>query len=956
MAYKEFGATIAPANKSDTGFPIAMGSHIGGGRTINGITNLKLWQLLGDGADIPEQKANAIGQIWYDRADSKYYKLTGFVGDTPIWAEYLKINGVKRNGTLLTPSSNIVDVNVPTKISDLTNDSDFLTSITKSMVELVLTGTITSHGHNYTTSTDVQTLINTAIASVYKPKGNIANKTALLALTNIKQGDVYNAQASFTLNGQNVKAGDNIVCLSDASTSLETNWDNLGGNIDFAAALSQALVGFSATSGNISSSNTILEAINMLAYDKHTHSNKATLDNITAAFTTALKSNYDTAYTNSHTHANETALDALTQAIITNSHTHSNSTALGNVSGTNTGDETAQRIGTLIDEATEKTTPVDDDMVGLMDSAASKIMKKLSWASIKTKLKAYFDTMYALTGHNHDAVYLGKTAQAVDSDKLDGKHASYFADSSQGAKADTALQSIDKTMVENVLTGVITSHDHNYTTSTDVATLINTAVASVYKPKGNIANKTALLALTNIKQGDVYNAQSAFTLINGQNVQNVKIGDNIVCLADAATSLETNWDNLGGNIDFAAALSQTLIDFSATSGDITSSDTILSAINKLAYDKHSNTYKIFDDSNGVFDANNIFENVSYYVLNSSNKLNRASLPNGLYGDGNVNNSIVSPFWFDSSIIKDNANVNQIKQRIVTSGSSVTGSVDNGSNVISKCYVRVTRSHTNWTPWQRVLTSFDEYNEQPDWNQTNQYQRNYIKNKPDIIAINNEVYNHASLDVITTAGVYPLIYGWEYYKTPNPACGTIPVRSDLEGFLIVYSKAGSISQQIHDTINNIFYIRSFDSESNNWNYWEKIITCKSSYGEQGNSPEVTNEGFDLEQESPVNTFYNIDTSQDSKDLTIYIPLDNVDTYLRNNGPDIGEFKITLMFSSPISNPTLSFGVSSSSVISTTYTVNGTDPSGLSNISGLEIIIKWYNMGWGILFAVYKVNIL
>ena len=76
----------------------------------------------------------------------------------------------------------------------------------------------------------VEDLINTAVVSVYKLKGNIADKTALLDLTNIKQGDVYNAQAEFNLNGQNIKIGDNIVCISDAATSEEDNWDNLCGN------------------------------------------------------------------------------------------------------------------------------------------------------------------------------------------------------------------------------------------------------------------------------------------------------------------------------------------------------------------------------------------------------------------------------------------------------------------------------------------------------------------------------------------------------------------------------------------------------------------------------------------------------------------------------------------------------------------------------------------------------
>ena len=63
-------------------------------------------------------------------------------------------------------------------------------------------------------------------------------------------------------------------------------------------------------------------------------------------------------------------------------------------SGSNTGDETVTTIGALINGATGKTTPVDADMVGLMDSAASNVLKKLSWANIKATLKTYFDGLY----------------------------------------------------------------------------------------------------------------------------------------------------------------------------------------------------------------------------------------------------------------------------------------------------------------------------------------------------------------------------------------------------------------------------------------------------------------------------------------------------------------------------------------------------------------------------------
>ena len=56
--------------------------------------------------------------------------------------------------------------------------------------------------------------------------------------------------------------------------------------------------------------------------------------------------------------------------------------------------ETTTTTGALINGATAKTTPVDADFVGLMDSAASNILKKLSWANIKATLKAYFDAIY----------------------------------------------------------------------------------------------------------------------------------------------------------------------------------------------------------------------------------------------------------------------------------------------------------------------------------------------------------------------------------------------------------------------------------------------------------------------------------------------------------------------------------------------------------------------------------
>ncbi len=67
-------------------------------------------------------------------------------------------------------------------------------------------------------------------------------------------------------------------------------------------------------------------------------------------------------------------------------HTHSNTAALSNVSGINTGDETTATIGSLIRGALAKTTPADDDMVALMDSEASDIVKKLSITDLQSAI------------------------------------------------------------------------------------------------------------------------------------------------------------------------------------------------------------------------------------------------------------------------------------------------------------------------------------------------------------------------------------------------------------------------------------------------------------------------------------------------------------------------------------------------------------------------------------------
>lgn len=65
--------------------------------------------------------------------------------------------------------------------------------------------------------------------------------------------------------------------------------------------------------GNVSTAAQVKSAVD----SAHTHANKAILDAVEEAFTTALKAAYDDAVTKAHTHLNKTVLDAIEEAFTT---------------------------------------------------------------------------------------------------------------------------------------------------------------------------------------------------------------------------------------------------------------------------------------------------------------------------------------------------------------------------------------------------------------------------------------------------------------------------------------------------------------------------------------------------------------------------------------------------------------------------------------------------------------
>lgn len=107
---------------------------------------------------------------------------------------------------------------IPKKLSELTNDSGFITSITKSMVEGVLTGNITSHTHSYLplsggTLTGNLTCNGTITAATFNGSlnGTAANasKLATHSVTDLVYRTIYPANATGILIETNIAAATN---------------------------------------------------------------------------------------------------------------------------------------------------------------------------------------------------------------------------------------------------------------------------------------------------------------------------------------------------------------------------------------------------------------------------------------------------------------------------------------------------------------------------------------------------------------------------------------------------------------------------------------------------------------------------------------------------------------------------------------------------------------------------
>lgn len=135
----------------------------------------------------------------------------------PVTIPDVPVKGVQKNGTDLTPDANgKVNVLVPVAVSELTNDSDFISS------------------------TAVDTKIATALTSTYKAGGSLANIAALPTLDAAHEGYVYNIESAFTTTadfvegaGNSYPAGTNVAVVDvGTAQSPSYKYDVMAGFVD----------------------------------------------------------------------------------------------------------------------------------------------------------------------------------------------------------------------------------------------------------------------------------------------------------------------------------------------------------------------------------------------------------------------------------------------------------------------------------------------------------------------------------------------------------------------------------------------------------------------------------------------------------------------------------------------------------------------------------------------------
>ncbi len=247
----------------------------------------------------------------------------------------------------------------------------------------------------------VQTGLDVAAtnADVVQTGLDVAATAANVVLT---AADVVAAQAAATLAMSVIPTGGTIgqVLAKASNADYDYQWLSAGGTGDMtklvydptninSSAFDRVNHTGTQLAATISDFSTAADARVSAAIGVTVQAYSAVLAATTASYTTALNTKLNGIATGAT--ANDTDANLKARA------NHTGTQLAATISDFSTAADlriTVTSVGTTLAAATAKTTPVDADTMPLSDSAASNVMKKVTWANIKATLKTYFDTFY----------------------------------------------------------------------------------------------------------------------------------------------------------------------------------------------------------------------------------------------------------------------------------------------------------------------------------------------------------------------------------------------------------------------------------------------------------------------------------------------------------------------------------------------------------------------------------
>lgn len=435
----------------------------------------------------------------------------------------------KADGTTITESKGSGEVTfsvgeiAQSKVTGLTTALD-AKATTAALEEVKKTADAAAPQSTTYTKSEVDSAIENAVGSVYRVKGTVANVSALTGLENVAIGDVYNVTNGGILNSEEFEPGSNFVATKAGAGNQADMWDKLGGTIDLSSYLQESDVtdliddAIEALDGTVTGNSGFVKTISQTDGKITAERVDITMSDVTGLSTELNKYALKATTVNGHDLSDDVTIEG-DEINLSSAYT-----AASAYTAPKAGDSVESAIASLakgVAEATsagvtsfqEATGAITVDTVGSGEGSVKFTMtgNKLSASVPSLKSAAFAEASeFDTAGTASSAVsaakneLIGSNANTASDDTIWGAKkyaaslASNYATSDQGAKADSALQSVSasgankyvtaeaaakannaQAITVTAVTGKVEDNADALATASDVKTYVDSAVAAV---------------------------------------------------------------------------------------------------------------------------------------------------------------------------------------------------------------------------------------------------------------------------------------------------------------------------------------------------------------------------------------------------------------------------------------------------------------------------------------------